>query len=162
MKVGLRTIKTVTAVFCCFLIDSIRQSGVPFYAAIAAILCVQRTNEDSFKVAKNRAVATVIGGIFGMGFLIFEKYVYRIPAELPRYLVLSLLLIPIIQLSVKIEQTKGTYLMCVVFLCVTVTHGNDASPVAFAVNRILDTAIGIAVALFVNWLPFLAKEDGEA
>lgn len=157
MKIGLRTLKTVLAVFVCFLIDDIRQAGVPFYAAIAAVLCVQHNRKDSFKAAKNREIATIIGGICGMGFLIFEKNIYHIHSEIFRHLVLSLMLIPIIKLSVLIKQTQGTFLMCVVFLCVTVTHENDISPVQFAFNRIIDTTIGICTALFINCLSFSLK-----
>ena len=47
----------------------------------------------------------------------------------------------------------ATFLMCVVFLCITATHGNDESPLAFGIDRIIDTTIGIVVALFINQLP---------
>ncbi|MCI8810306.1 MAG: FUSC family protein [Oscillibacter sp.] len=151
--IGMRTIKTVIAVFLCFVIDHFRQGGIPFYAAIAAILCVQKDINSSIKAAKNREIATLIGGAFGMVFLIFEKYVYYTPFPLVRYLALSLLLIPIIQVSVQFHLQSGTYLMCVVFLCVTVTHGNDDSPALFAISRVIDTTIGIAVALAINSLP---------
>ena len=46
------------------------------------------------------------------------------PNEVLRYLFLSVLLIPIINFSVLIKREKGTFLMCVVFLYITVTHGN--------------------------------------
>ena len=153
-KIGGRIWKTVAAVFLCFVIDDIcRKGGVPFYAAIAAILCIQSNWEDSLKTAKNREIATIIGGIWGMLFLIFEKQTGFDPGDLVRYALLSLLLIPIIKLSVGLKQEKGTYLMCVVFLCVTVTHGGDVSPVEFAINRMIDTTIGIAMALIVNQVP---------
>ena len=42
--------------------------------------------------------------------------------------------------------------MCVVFLCVTVTHEKDLSPVSFAINRIVDTTIGSIIALLINHL----------
>lgn len=103
---------------------------------------------------QNREIATIIGGIWGMLFLLFERYVFSIPVEVLRYAVLSLLLIPIIKFSVWIGQEKGTFLMCVVFLCVTVTQQADASPVSFALNRILDTTIGIITALVVNMIPW--------
>ncbi|MDD4850237.1 MAG: aromatic acid exporter family protein [Gemmiger sp.] len=154
LKIGGRIVKTVTAVFLCFLIDTIRTSGVPFYAAIAAILCIQRNPKDSFQQAENREIATVIGGLWGMGFLIFERYVYAIPVEFLRYAVLSLMLIPIIQSSLWLHQEKGTFLMCVVFLCIAVTHKGDENPVIFGLSRIADTTIGIVVALIVNTLPF--------
>ena len=66
LKVGERIYKTVFAVFVCFFIDTIRNAGAPFYAAIAAILCTRRNQQDSFQQAKNREFATIIGGIWGM------------------------------------------------------------------------------------------------
>ena len=98
MKIGGRIWKTVLAVFLCFGIDTMRKTGVPFYAAIAAILCMQRSHQDSLWQAKNREIATIIGGIWGMLFLLFERYVVAVPVKLLRYVVLSLLLIPIIKL----------------------------------------------------------------
>lgn len=65
LKVGGRTLKTVVAVFLCLLTGIVRKSDTAFYAAIAAVLCVQRTSEDSLREAFNREVATVIGGICG-------------------------------------------------------------------------------------------------
>ena len=86
LKVGGRTIKTVVAVFLCLLTGTIRKSDTAFYAAIAAVLCVQRTSKDSFREAFNREVATVIGGIWGMLVLLFERYFLRSPYEVLRYL----------------------------------------------------------------------------
>ena len=60
LKVGGRTIKTVVAVFLCLLTGTIRKSDTAFYAAIAAVLCVQRTSKDSFREAFNREMATVL------------------------------------------------------------------------------------------------------
>ena len=153
LKVGGRTIKTVVAVFLCLLTGTIRKSDTAFYAAIAAVLCVQRTSKDSFREAFNREMATVIGGIWGMLVLLFERNVWCIPYEAIRYLFLSVLLIPIINFSVLIKREKGTFLMCVVFLCITVTHGNDESQLSFGIARILDTTIGIVIALIINQLP---------
>lgn len=71
-------------------------------------------------------------------------------SEVLRCLLLSVLLIPIINLSILIKQEKGTFLMCVVFLCITVTHGNDGNPLAFGMARIIDTTVGIVIALVIN------------
>ncbi len=152
-KVGGRTIKTVVAVYLCFLVDAARNSSTAFYAAIAAILCIQRTPEDSLREAINREIATITGGIWGMAVLLIEKHAHFVPCEMLRYLYLSMLLIPIINFSVFIKQEKGTFLMCVVFLCITVTHGGDVSPLSFGLNRIVDTTVGIGIALFVNQIP---------
>ncbi|MGO4988167.1 FUSC family protein [Gallicola sp. Sow4_E12] len=153
-KIGLRTTKTVIAVFLCFAIDAFRTGGVPFYAAIAAVLCIQKDMENSWKFAKNREIATIIGGLWGMFYLFIENTFLSIDPEIIRELIISLMLIPIIHFSVWIKQKNATYLMCVVFLSVTITHGDDVSPFWFAGNRILDTSIGIGVALIVNYIPF--------
>lgn len=55
--------------------------------------------------------------------------------------------------SVLIKQEKGTFLMCVVFLCITVTHGDDESALVFGFNRIIDTTIVVVVALLINHFP---------
>ena len=153
LRVGERTVKTVLAVYLCLLIGIVRKSDTSFYAAIAAVLCVQRTSKDSIREAFNREVATVIGGIWGMLVLLFERYFWCSPCEVLRYLFLSVILIPIINLSVLIKRERGTFLMCVVFLCITVTHGNDESPLSFGIARILDTTIGIVIALIINQFP---------
>lgn len=159
LKVGGRTLKTVVAVFLCLLTGIVRKSDTAFYAAIAAVLCVQRTSEDSFREAFNREVATVTGGICGMLVLVFERNIYCVTYEVLRCLLLSVLLIPIINLSVLIKQEKGTFLMCVVFLCITVTHGNDGNPLAFGMARIIDTTVGIVIALDINRFSFCRSKE---
>ena len=87
------------------------------------------------------------------GWWLFFYPLSYLTLTLLRYLFLSISLIPIINFSVWVKQEKGTFLMCVVFLCITATHGNDESPLAFAIDRIIDTTIGIFIALFINQFP---------
>lgn len=149
-KIGMRLIKTALAVFLCFIIYRIRGEGIPFYSAIAAVLCMQREIEDSKEKGKNRMLATLIGGIAGMGILYLFKY-YGIDAtSWLCYLFVSASLIPLIYTTVLLKQPDCAYISCVVFLCICISHGNDADPFAFALNRMLDTWIGILVAIGVN------------
>ena len=46
---------------------------MPFYPAIAAVLCMQPYVSNSVRVALNRTVGTFIGGLFGMLALVIEK-----------------------------------------------------------------------------------------
>ena len=108
--------KTVVVVFLCLLTSIVRKSDTAFYAAIAAVLCVQRTSNDSFREAFNREVATVIGRIWGMLVLLFERYFWRNQYEVLRYLILLVLLIPIIKFSILIKREKGRS-SCVLFCC---------------------------------------------
>lgn len=154
MKIGLRTWKTVISVFICFMIGELRIDGIPFYSAIAAILCIQKTTSDSYKEGKKREIATIIGAIIAIIYLYIERLIPSIQYNFLRYSLLSLLLIPIIQLSRMIKQEDGTFLMCVVFLSVTVNHNLDSIPINFAIARVIDTSIGILIGILVNHLPF--------
>ncbi len=51
-----------------------------------------------------------------------------------------------------------TNITCIAFLSVTVTHGTDSSISAFAINRMLDTLIGVFVSFFVNIIPVRSHE----
>lgn len=57
--------------------------------------------------------------------LVFERDIYCVPYEVLRCLFLS------------------------VFLCITVTHGSDGNPLAFGMARIIDTTVGIVIALVI-------------
>ena len=61
-----------------------------------------------------------------------RQAIMAIYPELFRELVLSLMLIPLIYLSLLLKQKNGTALICVVFLCVTITHERDTNPLYFA------------------------------
>jgi len=60
---GMRVIKTVIAVYICFLLGFIRKS-LPFYSVIAAILCMQTDSKSSWQFGKSRMIGTIIGGIY--------------------------------------------------------------------------------------------------
>lgn len=91
--------------------------------------------------------------------LVFERNIYCITYEVLRCLLLSVLLIPSINLSVLIKQEKGTFLTCVVFLCITVTHGSDGNPLTFDTARIIDTTVGIVIALVINRFLFCRSKE---
>lgn len=149
-KIGMRIIKSSIAVFLCFGIYLIRGDGIPFYSAIAAVLCMQPDVPNSLRVALNRTAGTFIGGLFGMVVMLIEAQF--LPPELPifKYLLISVVIIPLIYVTVLLKKPSAAYITCVVFMSITVSHGLDANPYLFAMNRIIDTLIGIFVSLGVN------------
>lgn len=160
--IGMRIIKSAVAVFLCFMIDLLRGgAGAPFYSAIAAVLCMQPYVSNSIKVALNRVVGTLIGGCAGMALLLFERAF--LPRDWPvvQYLLVSLMVIVLIYITVLLRETSASYITCVVFMSVAVSHGMDVNPYLFALNRILDTLIGIGVSLAVNsaHLPLPRRRD---
>ncbi len=149
-KIGMRMIKSSVAVFICFLISFARPDAMPFYSAIAAILCMQPDVSNSIKVALNRTIGTFIGGI--MGVLVLLIFHFKLPPEMLilKYLIVSILIIPLIYITILIKKPTASYITCVVFLSIVIAHGNDVNPFMFGINRIIDTLIGIGVSLAIN------------
>lgn len=159
-KIGMRIIKSALAVFICCVIDYFRGSGYPFYSAIAAILCMQKEIGKGIDIAKNRMIGTCIGGFCGyLALLLVNQDIFA--HELIRYAILSLCIIPVMYITLLIKKQSATYITCVVFLCVSITHGSDISPELFALNRVIDTFIGIIVSLIINNTLFVFKEVEE-
>lgn len=160
-KIGMRIVKSAIVVFICFFIYVLRGEGMPFYSAIAGILCMQQYLSNSFKVAWNRTIGTIIGGVFGMIILFLEKTF--IPEGMPmlQYFIISITIIPLIYVTILIKKQAVSYIACVVFLSVTVVHSENISPLFFTMNRIFDTLIGIFVSLGVNSFQLPKKKNSN-
>ena len=150
--IGMRIIKTALAVFVCGLIGWLRdRDGLNFFSMIAAIICIQKSAEATIKNSFNRVIGTAIGGAFGVLVLFSETQLHLQRIFMPLYvLVISVMIIPIIVTTLAIHKPSVTGFTCIVFLSVAVYHIGDASPYNYAMNRLLDTIIGIVVALVIN------------
>lgn len=150
-RVGMRSVKTVLAVLICFLIDFIR-GVIPFQSSIAAILCIQPDTENMFKMALNRIIGTLLGGLGGT--LALTVYLaLGIPyGSVWFYIALCPLLFPLIHIPVRLGWPSAAALTCIVFISVTLSYTLDVSPLFIASQRVIDTVIGVLVALPVNLL----------
>lgn len=149
-KIGMRIIKTTSAVFLCFIVYLFRKDGIPFYSAIAAVLCMQQDMKNSKEKAKSRLISTLIGGILGIPVLWFLQEYDYLQTDIIHYTIVSIMIIPALYIPVCIKQPQSSYLCCVVFMSITVSHIQDENPFIFGINRMVDTLIGIGIALFVN------------
>jgi uncharacterized membrane protein YgaE (UPF0421/DUF939 family) len=147
--IGLRTIKTIVAVFISMVISSLRSGSRPFYSAIAAVLCMQKDSENSFKAGINRFAATIVGAAVGCLFLVFEHYVYAVDNLILRYFLISIFLIPVIYTLVYAHKQEAVGTGCVVYLSIVIIYVGEL-PFVFAFNRFLDTTIGIVAAILIN------------
>ena len=100
--------------------------------------------------------------------LLFAETQLHMQRFLPLYIfIIAVLIIPIIVTTLLIHKPSVTGFACIVFLSVSVYHIGDASPYAYALNRLLDTVIGIIVALCINLAmpgaaPMAPPEGGAA
>ncbi|WP_044565169.1 FUSC family protein [Anaerococcus provencensis] len=158
-KPGLRIVKTFIAVTLAMLISSFRPGeGLPFYSAIAAIICLKSDVEGSREIGINRVIGTMLGGLCGLLYLLI------VPANyLPRaveLILISLLASIIIWVMAMAGKPKAISIMAIVFLSITINHGNEGNlPFLFAFNRTFDTMVGVIMAIVVNWSDFEIREN---
>ena len=158
-KPGLRIVKTFIAVTLAMLISSFRPGeGLPFYSAIAAIICLKSDVEGSREIGINRVIGTMLGGLCGLLYLLI------VPANyLPRaveLILISLLASIIIWVMAMAGKPKAISTMAIVFLSITINHGNERNlPFLFAFNRTFDTMVGVISAIVVNWTDFEIREN---
>lgn len=148
--IGMRMVKSSLAVFICLIIGWLRAPvSLPFYSAIAAVLCMQKDVEQSKTVSVNRIIGTFIGGIYGTVVSILMNYLFTEMHIILQYLIISLAIIPLIYVTIKIDRPGSSYIGCVVFFCIVLVH-SDGNQLSFAIERMIDTLIGIGTSLLVN------------
>lgn len=138
---GMRTIKTSLAVAICLIISKLLNLYYPYYAAIAAILCIRSTVSDSFNAAKSRALGTIIGSLLG----IFCVFIFPYNPWISGIGVLVL-----IYFLKAINFEDAFIVACIVFIVIFIP--NHSSSIYYSLHRTTDTLIGILVALVLNLL----------
>ncbi len=141
MKIGMRNVKTALAVFLCVVIFQVLNLGSSFYAAIAAIISMQSSVVDSFMTGKNRMLGTLLGAIIGLIFALIGP---------GNPLLIGIGIIIIISISNWLDWNSSISIAGVVFLAVMINL-NGKSPWSYSFNRIVETLIGISLAVLINY-----------
>ena len=149
-RIGMRNIKTATAAALCALVYFFLNRS-PAFACIGAIFGMGSDLENSRLHGDNRLFGTLIGGLLGMA--LFRVYLIFYPHGGH-----TLLLVPLVFVGVVI-----LILLCQIFwvggvqpggvvLCLLLFNTPPDTYISYALNRILDTAIGVVAAMVVNSL----------
>ena len=154
---GMRVIKTALAVIICLLIENLRGADMPTHACIATVVCMQPTLRSTFKASIDRTLGTIIAGAYSylMAVLLIAHFGMD-PRSLLFYLILGILSFPLMAIMIAIKKPTSLAISVIVFLIIMLNI-SQTNPLTYAVGRVIATLIGIAVALFVNWLPPLNK-----
>lgn len=153
---GQRIVRSTIAVALCFVIYYLRgKRGIPFYSALAVLQCMQPYHTSMKEMAKKRTTGTFVGAFWGLVvILILLALNGNRPGEIEesftKYMLISLFTGIVLYSTVVLDCKKSSYFSCVVFLSITVMHITDESPILFVMNRVLDTLIGIGLAIIVN------------
>ena len=154
---GMRIIKTLIAVFLCLMIDAGRSALYPYNAAIAAIVCLQPTPESTRRTALNRALGSLLAGLYAYLFIrLFADKAALDPEGVFYLFLVSLGLLPLMLLILRLGLKNGFTISAIVYLMICIGSGRQ-EPLRYTLYRVTDTLIGIAAALFGNWLPFLNR-----
>lgn len=153
---GPRIRKTGLAVLISMIISYFRPGeGLAFYSAIAAIICMQQSVHETYHKGIGRIIGTIFGGFMGLIYLLaFPKG--SLP-EIFRLIISAVLVTIIIWIMAMVNKKDAVSIAGIVFLSVTINHAGDILPIDFALNRIIDTLIGVVVAFFVNYIDFKYK-----
>ena len=149
--IGMRTVKTTLAVCVCLLLYQVWGREGSFLAATSAIICMQDSMEKSVTSGVSRFLGTVIGAICAMLILYLERFLagFNLANYYLMLLVMALGIMFIITLCNFSKQKDAIVISCVVYLVIVLGDGALA-PFLYSANRLLDTVVGIIIAIIIN------------
>ena len=147
-KIGLRNIKTALAATLCALVYYFFDRS-PAFACIGAIFGMGSSFGESCLHGGNRFFGTLVGGFLGMG--LFAFYMWLFPDGSNRWFLIPLTFVGVVILIFLCQYIwVGGIQPGGVVLCILLFNTPVESYISYALNRILDTGIGVLAAIFVN------------
>lgn len=138
--IGMRTIKTAIVVIISYIVSSLINQELSFALIYAAVICVETSVVSSVKIGYNRALGTVLGGVIGL----VMSYV---PVYGAFTMALGVIITIILTNLLNIKKATGIAIALVVIIIV---GSAETTPAIYAMQRTLDTIIGIVIATIVN------------
>ena len=147
----MRNVKTAFAATLCALIYLPLQRN-PTFACIGAVFGLGSDMGNSWLNGGNRLFGTIFGGLLGMA--LFSIYIQFYPEGGFHPLILPLLFVGVILLIIVslVFHWPGAIQPGGVMLCILLFNQPVDTYVAYSLNRIFDTGIGVLIAMGVNLL----------
>jgi len=150
-KIGLRNFKTAIAATLCALLYALIDRN-PTFACIGAVFAMNTDLHTSWETGGNRLWGTMIGGFTGMLFF----YLYNeLPLIFPNNQAMSELFFLFIGIMVmivvsQIFHVNGAIPSGSVVFYIVMLNTPENQYISYALNRMLDTGIGVILSIFVN------------
>ena len=145
----MRTIKTGLSVFCCILISFVLHRETYVVSSITAVFTLREDMYNTLKFGRHRVVGNVFGAFFSLiAIFLFRQFGDGPLVQLITVPILVILLIWLLSLAKCYEGTVGA---CATFLTILFMIPETQS-YTYAFARIVDSFIGMAVALGINSL----------
>lgn len=147
--VGMRNIKTAFAATLCAAIYFLLDRN-PAFACIGAVFGMGGNMSESRLNGGNRLFGTIIGGVLGI--ILFRIYIIFYPDGAFHGLMLVLLFFGIVLMILcsQFVQWPGAIQPGGVMLCIILFRTPVETYLSYSIDRIVDTAIGVIIALIVN------------
>lgn len=150
---GMRIIRTSLAVLICLMIGWFIPAISPYNAAIAAIVCMQPDLHMTLFTARHRVIGTIISGIYSyLIVLLFVDLLGINPLSLGFFVLIGIFILPLMHILAEVKMHESVAIAAVVYIVIGL-NAAEANPLLESISRVIATLIGIAVALFINWLP---------
>lgn len=150
LHVGQRSIKTAAAATLCAL-PYLIVGADPSFACIGAIFGLGSDMSMSKLNGGNRFFGTVIGGFIGI--LLYRMYLVLVPTGVRTLWQLFFLFAGIVVLisCCQLFKWPGGIQPGGVVLCIVMFQKDPSIYLEYSIFRMIDTGVGVACALFVNW-----------
>ena len=148
--IGMRNIKTALAVVLCATIYFMFDRN-PTFACIGAVFGMGSDMRTSKLGGGNRLFGTIIGGFIGMALFRIYIGVYPDAGHYPLLLLLVFVGIIVLIMMSQLIKWPGAIQPGSVMLCIILFNTPVETYIPYSLNRIFDTAIGVIVALAVNY-----------
>lgn len=145
IHIGLRTVKTSVAVILAMLL--VEAFGTTDSKLIFAMLGAMAAMEPTFQSSLEACISQIIGVAFGA---LCSVVLTSLPVPSLVQVGIGIILVITLYNVLKIRFSPGLPIFVVVLICTT----PDIAPFSYAVGRIWDNAIGLAVGLLINTLIF--------
>ncbi|MBO0446747.1 FUSC family protein [Enterococcus ureilyticus] len=144
----MRTFKTGLSVFFCILVSILLRRETYVVAAITTVFTLREDMENTLKYGKHRIIGNVLGAIMSVAVIAVFNWLGR--TELVQLIFIPLIITLMIALLASLGYHEGTVGACATLLTIVFMIPADRS-YGYAFARVVDSFIGMGIALLVNY-----------
>ena len=158
-RIGMRVIKTAVAVMVSYALylpfgltyreelgGVLGQMG-PLYACIACIICTQSTLGQTFQQGISRLIGVIVGGALGTATLLLGTALENLWVKT---LVLGAVCVAGVWICLLIKRPTACGMACILPCVILITGLTGATRYYYAAARIIETIVGLLIALGIN------------
>lgn len=158
-KIGMRTFKTGLSVFFCILVSILLQRETYVVAAITTVFTLREDMENTLKYGKHRIIGNVLGAMMSIAVIAVFHLLGK--TELVQLIFIPVIIMVMIALLASFGYQEGTVGACATLLTIVFMIPADRS-YDYAFDRVVDSFIGMGIALLVNYfIPLKIAKKSE-